>query len=415
MTDNTRRVSVPAHAFNACYLPYLTAQQRYQIFFGGAGSGKSVFVATRCMLDALCGRSTLVVREVARTLRQSSFAEIEKAIARFGVQQHFKVRSSEMTITCLLSGAQILFAGLDDVEKVKSITPQHGVLTDIWIEEATQTGHSDIKQLEKRLRGISRHKKRLTMTFNPVSRGHWLYERFFTGFGDDQTLLDTPDLLILRTTYRDNAFLTAEDCRAMEAEQHQYYRQVYTLGQWGEVGETILTGWRAEDLAPQLAAADCLRCGLDFGFAQDPCAAVLVQYDRTRKRILVLKEFYARGLTNDVLAQRMSAFALGVAVICDSAEPKSIAELRRMGIPAFPARKGPDSVLHGIQWLQQHDIIVDVRCTHIQKELMQYRWRKDTNGDPMPVPEPGNDHLLDALRYALEGDRIASFAAAQRR
>ena len=355
MTDNTRRVSVPAHAFNACYLPYLTAQQRYQIFFGGAGSGKSVFVATRCMLDALCGRSTLVVRGVARTLRQSSFAEIEKAIARFGVQQHFKVRSSEMTITCLLSGAQILFAGLDDVEKVKSITPQHGVLTDIWIEEATQTGHSDIKQLEKRLRGISRHKKRLTMTFNPVSRGHWLYERFFTGFGDDQTLLDTPDLLILRTTYRDNAFLTAEDCRAMEAEQHQYYRQVYTLGQWGEVGETILTGWRAEDLAP------------------------------------------------------------GVAIICDSAEPKSIAELRRMGVPAFPARKGPDSVLHGIQWLQQHDIIVDMRCTHIQKELMQYRWRKDTNGEPMPVPEPGNDHLLDALRYALEGDRIASFAAARSR
>ncbi len=415
MTDSSRRLSVPAHAFNDCYLDCLTAPQRHQLYFGGAGSGKSAFVAARCMLDALCGRSTLVVRQVARTLRFSCYNEISKAITRFGAQEHFRMNRTEMSITCLRSGAQILFAGLDDVEKVKSITPENGVLTDIWVEEATETGQSDIQQLEKRLRGLSRHTKRLTMTFNPVSRGHWIYQRFFGAFADDRTKLVTPDLLILRTTYRHNRFLTADDRRAMEAESDRYFRQVYTLGQWGEMGDAILTRVKTEDLSALFKTADVLRCGLDFGFAKDPCAAVLAHYDRARKRIYILKEFSAHSLTNDLLADRLRAFAPGVPVTCDSSEPKSIAELRRLGVPAYPARKGPDSVLHGIQWLMQHELIVDTRCTQTIRELTQYRWRRDARGNALPIPETGDDHLIDALRYALEGDRLAAYAAAQRR
>ncbi len=410
-----RRLIVPAHAFNACYIKHLTAPQRYQIFFGGAGSGKSVFVADRCMLDALCGRSTLVVRQVARTLRNSCYNQIAKSIVRFRAQEHFRMNRTEMSMTCTYSGAQILFTGLDDTEKVKSITPESGVLTDIWVEEATETRQEDIRQMEKRLRGLSRHRKRLTMTFNPVTRGHWIYRRFFDGFGDDRNELVTEDLLILRTTYRDNRFLTNDDRRSYEGESDRYFRQVYTLGQWGETGEAIFTRWRAEDLSGISRTADTLRCGLDFGFANDPSAAVLVHYDRAHKRVYVLKEMCLRGLTNDLLADRLRAFASKVPVTCDSAEPKSIAELRRLGIPAHPARKGPDSVLHGIQWLMQHELVVDTRCTHMQQELMSYRWRRDARGDALPIPEAGEDHLMDSLRYALEGDRLANWASAQPR
>ncbi|NLX83229.1 MAG: PBSX family phage terminase large subunit, partial [Clostridiales bacterium] len=143
------------------------AQQRTQIFYGGAGSGKSVFLAARTVLDALTGRNTLIVRKVARTLRASCFAEAQKCIARFSLSDFFRINKTEMSITCVRNGAQLLFLGLDDVEKIKSITPLSGALTDIWVEEATETAYHDIKQLEKRLRGASAHTKRLTLSFNP--------------------------------------------------------------------------------------------------------------------------------------------------------------------------------------------------------------------------------------------------------
>jgi phage terminase large subunit len=404
MAAEPRWLIVPAGFFNACYARHLTAPQRYQIFFGGAGSGKSVFVASRVVLDAMCGRSTLVVRQVARALRASCLNEVVKAAGRLGLAGFFALNRTDMTYTCQVSGAQVLFAGLDDVEKVKSITPAKGVLTDVWVEEATETAWADVKQLEKRLRGISRHPKRMTLTFNPVSRGHWIYGEFFAGFADDQRELVTDRLLILRTTYRDNRFLTADDRAAIEGERDGYFRSVYTLGEWGDTGSAIFTAWRAEDLSALRKRADCLRCGLDFGYAGDPAAAVLAHYDRRNKRLYILDELYLRGLSNDGLAARLKAFAGGCPVVCDSAEPKSIAELRRLGVRAHPARKGPDSVLHGIQWLRQHEMVVDARLTHIKEELANYRWRKDSRGQAMPIPEPGQDHLIDALRYAMEGD-----------
>ena len=348
-------------------------------------------------------QSTLVVRQVARALRASCLNEVVKAAGRLGLAGFFALNRTDMTYTCQVSGAQVLFAGLDDVEKVKSITPAKGVLTAVWVEEATETAWADVKQLEKRLRGISRHPKRMTLTFNPVSRGHWIYGEFFAGFttpagaGDGQAADPAHDL-------PGQPLLMADDRAAIEGERDGYFRSVYTLGEWGDAGSAIFTAWRAEDLSALRKRADCLRCGLDFGYAGDPAAAVLAHYDRRNKRLYILDELYLRGLSNDGLAARLKAFAGGCPVVCDSAEPKSIAELRRLGVRAHPARKGPDSVLHGIQWLRQHEMVVDARLTHIKEELANYRWRKDSRGQAMPIPEPGQDHLIDALRYAMEGD-----------
>jgi len=410
LTKTAPQLLVPARAFNAVYLPYLQAPQRVQLFFGGAGSGKSAFLAARAVLDALSGRNTLVVRQVARTLRASCFAEVQKSISRFGLSHMFSISKSELSVTCYSNGAQLLFLGLDDVEKVKSLTPRRGALTDIWVEEATETRRADLRQLEKRLRGPSAHSKRLTLSFNPVSRGHWLYKEYFAAFPEDRGLLITPDLLILRTTYRDNRFLAPDDIRALEAEKDPYFHQVYTLGEWGQLGGSVFSNWAVGE-PPREIDRTWLRCGLDFGYAADPAAAVLAAFDRKKGTLYILEEFKQAGLTNDLLALRLKALCGTLPVTCDSAEPKSIAELRRHGVQALPARKGPDSVLHGLQWLNQQKMVLAPKCVHLREELLGCRWADDGHGGFLPRPA-GEDHLIDALRYAMERDSQGQAALA---
>jgi len=401
MKGERPRLLVPAGAFNPAFLPHLLAQERVQLFYGGAGSGKSAFLASRVVLDALCGRNTLVARKVARTLRASCFTEVNKAIRRLGLGGFFKANVSQMQITCTKNGAQILFTGLLDVEKVKSLSPARGALSDIWVEEATEVSREDVKQLEKRLRGPSPHAKRLTLSFNPISRNHWLYREYFAGVPEDQAVYRADNLLIMHSSYRDNRFLTPDDVRALEGEQDPYFREVYTLGRWGQAGGAILSRWRVAPILPG-EIRQPLRLGLDFGYARDPAGALKVSFDRQKKRILVLDELYERGWHNARLAEALKSFAGRLPITCDSAEPKSIAELRRLGLQALPAKKGPGSLSHGLQWLSQHEIIIAPHCVNLQEELSQYRWREGPLGH-LPIPQ-GEDHLIDALRYALEGD-----------
>ena len=411
----SRRLILPREALNAVYLPYLAAPQRYQIYFGGASSGKSCFLATRLVLDTLSGRNTLIVRAVARTLRTSCWNEVQKAMSRLGLAACFQVNRTDMTITARNNGAQMIFAGLDDVEKIKSITPQRGALTDVWIEEATEVRYSDFKQLDKRLRGQTQHVKRMTLSFNPVYKTHWLYREFFSRWDESKTALLLPELSILKTTYRDNGFLTDDDRAALENEKDPYYRAVYTLGEWGVLGENIFTRWRTEDLSHLRLSAEKNLFGLDFGFASDPCACVRCLYDRSQKRVYVLDELYLKGLTNDRLAEQLHVFAPRSYVTCDSAEPKSIADLKRCGVLALPAKKGPDSLMHGIQWLRAQEIVVDVRCENMKRELTLYQWKRDRDGNAIREPVDRDNHLLDALRYALEGEMNARYAAVQPR
>lgn len=402
-------------AFNDVYFEHLTNNHSTQIFFGGSSSGKSYFLAQRAVKDLLKGRNYLILRNVARTLRASTWNEVVKAIRRMGLAGFFKFGVSDMTITCTLNGSQILFAGLDDVEKVKSITSAQGVLTDVWIEEATETEWDDYKQLEKRLRGASKHPKRITLSFNPVYKTHWIYKEFFGIWDESQNYAENELLSILKTTYKDNRFLTAEDVFRLENEKDPYYYQVYTLGNWGSLGDVIFKNWHVEDLTEYAKQADKLYFGLDFGFSSDPAAVVKVAYDKPRKKIYILDELYERGLTNGMLASVLKPFSASNYVTCDTAEPKSIMELKQLGINAVSAKKGPDSVEHGIQWLQGHEIVVDVKCQNMKNELSTYQWRRDKDGNSMKVPAAGNDHLCDALRYALESESLARFATTYNR
>jgi len=403
-------VDIDPAVFNDAYIPCLNEMARIQIYYGGASSGKSVFLAQRDIRDIMKGgRNFLVCRQVARTLRGSVVQEITKVIRDWGLSDLFSINKTDGTVTCV-NGYQIIFAGLDDVEKLKSLTPAKGVFTDVRIEEATEIERSSIiKQLLKRQRGGSeKTPKRLMLSFNPILQSHFIYADYFSmiGWTDDQKEYKSPDLYILKTTYRDNRFLTREDVRGLENEKDKYYFDVYSEGNWGILGYVIFTNWRVEDLSGMQAQFTNHRNGLDFGFSADPAALWVSHYDAKHKRIYIFDELYERGLTNDLLAVEVKNRIGSDYVVCDSAEPKSIAELQQYGVSALAAVKGKDSVLFGIQWLQQQEIIIDAKCVNAKNEISTFHWQEDANGNAIRKPVEKNDHLIAAGRYAHEGDMI---------
>lgn len=403
-------VEIHTEVINDAYLPYMDNLARVQIYYGGAGSGKSVFLAQRAVYDLLRGgRNYLICRAVGRTIRGSVFTEIQRIIYGWGLGGLFNINKSDMLITCT-NGYQIIFAGLDDVEKMKSLTPAKGALTDVWVEEATEVSRDVIKQLQKRQRGGDASiPKRLTMSFNPILQTHWIYGEYFgsVNLTDTQTSYQSDDLSILRTWYIHNRFLTPDDINDLESETDKYYRDVYTFGKWGILGHVIFSNWRVEDLSEMRNQFTNARDGLDFGFSADPAALVVTHYDRERKTIYIYDELYERGLTNDVLAAEVKSKVGNTGVVCDSAEPKSIAELVQHGVLATGAVKGKDSVLHGIQWLQQQEIVIDVSCINTKNEFVQYHWKEDAAGNALRQPVDRDNHLIDALRYAYERDATA--------
>lgn len=403
LTMAHRVVDINPAIYNDAYRPYLNDTTQTQIFFGGSSSGKSYFaIGQRMIIDLMKGeRNYLAVRNVGKTLKTSIYNEAVKSISRMGVQELFTINKTDMTITCR-NGYQAILKGLDDVEKIKSITPEKGVLTDILIEEATETKRDDVRQLVRRLRGRSDVKKRLTMLFNPVYRSHWIYQDYFTGhWGDSDTFYKDEELLILKTTYSDNLkHLESGDVAVLENETNKYWYDVFTLGNWGVLGELVFTNWRVESLQGHMF--DTFYNGLDFGYSNDPTA---VTRSSVRGKTLYVLDvpIYEKGLTNDVIADRLKPIIHDDVIRCDSAEPKSIAELKDRGIMAIGARKGPGSVNYGIQYLQQFEIIVDPKCQQLINELQLYQWDKDKDGNVINTPVDKYNHAIDSLRYAHDG------------
>ena len=237
---------------NECYYPLYSNKSRYLVLMGGGGSGKSVFTAQKILVRMLCEEKhrILVVRKVAKTLRESVFALLRGIISEWGLSELFTVNKSDMTIKCL-NGNEILFAGLDDVEKLKSIYN----VTSIWIEEASEIETGDFRQLDIRLRGETKQYKQIIITFNPVSVNHWLKTEFF-----DTNKANTTTS---HTTYRDNKFLDKEAIEVLESfkETDPYYYQVYCLGEWGVLGKTIFDAQKVNERIRELREKKPLKRG----------------------------------------------------------------------------------------------------------------------------------------------------------
>lgn len=242
------QVTIPREAFNPLFRPYLTDNtHRYLILYGGAGSGKSVFAVQRFLYRLLtlplC--NILVVRAVAATNRDSTYALFRQVISKWGLSELFSCKDSDLRISCA-NGNSVIFKGLDDTEKLKSITFPKGELTDIWIEEASEVLEEDFNQLDVRLRGKGAHKQ-MVLTFNPVSVLHWLKLRFFDR--------KDPRALVLKSTYKDNQFLDEDYKRTLEGykDTDPYYYSVYCLGEWGVLGQTIFDAQKVSERLSQLA------------------------------------------------------------------------------------------------------------------------------------------------------------------
>ena len=225
-------IKVNKNVFNDVYLPYLENDDRYLIFYGGGSSGKSYFIAQRYIFRLIhpIRHNLLVVRQTGDTNRKSTFPLLKQVISNWNLAKYFKINESDMRIKCLLTKNEVAFAGLDDVEKIKSITFENGELTDIWVEEATECQEADINQLKVRLRG-GKTKKQIVLSFNPINIQHWIKGHF----------IDSKLATVCFSTYKDNKFLTDDDRKALEDLKYtdEYTYNVYCLGQWGILGKTV--------------------------------------------------------------------------------------------------------------------------------------------------------------------------------
>ena len=231
---NEISIQISSKVFNKSFIKYLDNDKRYLVFYGGAGSGKSYFIGERFIYKMLKSKTfnLLVVRKTGKSNRDSTFALFKQIINKWNLYKHFKINESDLRIKCLLNNNEIVFAGLDDVEKLKSITFSKGELTDVWIEEASEVLEADFNQLDVRLRGKGT-KKQIVISFNPIDVNHWLKKRFFDRTDDN--------IEIYHSTYKNNDFLDEDYKRLLESykETDPYYYDVYCLGRWGVLGKGV--------------------------------------------------------------------------------------------------------------------------------------------------------------------------------
>lgn len=384
-------------AFNAWIYDIIADySHRFEVYYGGAGSGKSFGACQKILLKALNEqRRILVIRKVGATIKHSVFELFINLLLSAGQYPYAKINRSDFQIT-LSNGSQFIFKGLDDPEKIKSITG----ITDIVIEEATEITKEDFTQLNLRLRPPENVKNpQIYLMFNPVSKANWVYSAFFVH--------PPKDCLVVRTTYKNNRFLTPDYIQQLEDMQRRnpaYYR-IYALGEFATLDKLVFPVYEKRLISQQETAGLPLFIGLDFGYTNDPTALIWGCYDKPRKRVYITGEYYKTGLLNDEIAKIILALGFEKEIItADSAEKKSIEEIRRLGVRRIrPAEKGPDSVLSGIQFIKQHDLIVDERCPHFIEELENYTWLKDKKTDEyINKPIDCFNHGLDACRYGLE-------------
>ena len=407
-TSQLKNFKISKQLFNTAYLPLLEDYtKRFNVFFGGAGSGKSHFAVQKLILKYLKypNRKCLVIRKVSNTLRDSIFALFKSVLADWQLYGQCEIRETLLTID-LPNGSQIIFKGLDENEKIKSIAN----IDDIVVEECTELTLDDFTQLNLRLRSKNPNNQIICM-FNPVSKTNWVYNMWFS----NESTYNHENTTILHTTFKDNKFLPQDYVDAlleMEITNFTYYK-IYALGEFATLDKLIFNKWQETCFDyREIVKSDNKNIeaifGLDWGYTNDPTAFVCSLIDRVDKNLWIFDEFQEKGLTNDEIARRITDLGFKKEkIVGDSAEPKSIEELKRNGIERIVgAKKGKDSILQGIQYLQQFNIIIHSSCNFIIDEFRNYTWQKDKNGVYFNKPIDKFNHGLDALRYAANENNI---------
>lgn len=395
------KINIHKNIFNEVYLPYLDDYStRIIVFYGGAGSGKSHFVAQRLVYKGLKSvRKILVLRKVNRTTKASTFQLLLDTIKQFGIYDMCSINRTDFTIV-LPNGTQFLCMGLDDPEKIKSITG----LTDAWLEEATEFTLDDFSQVNLRIRDPKAEGQEVILSFNPVSKANWCYLQFFA---PNPELDDfRKNVRVVHTNYLDNPHLPQEYINTllqMKKTNEAYYK-IYALGEFGSLDKLVYNNWQVMDFDPKTLKGPLL-CGLDFGYTNDPTRFVASILCQDEGRIYIFKEWGGTGYLNDQIANAIKEMGFAKSIICaDSAEQKSIDEIKKAGVPRIkPCAKGKGSILQGIQKVQQFELIVAPSCKNTIEELSNYSWKKDKNTNEY-INEPIDtfNHCMDALRYSMQ-------------
>lgn len=385
------------------------SKKRYIVMKGSAGSGKSVDTAQNYILRLLIdkGRNLVCIRKSDITNRDSTYAELSGAIYRmFGekADKYFKVIQSPLKIECRANGNQIIFRGMNDErqrEKLKSITFKKGKLTDVWIEEATELTQADFEIIDDRLRGQLPEGQfyQIRMTFNPVSKTHWIKKVFFDR--------EDKNVLTHHSTYIQNRFIDEayreRMLRRKEVDPDGY--RIYGLGDWGEVGGIILSNWIAKEAPQDLNWYDDIAIGQDFGFNH---ANVILLLGIKDGDIYIIRELYVFNKdTSEIIELSEGKFPKDREMYCDSAEPDRIKMWKKAGYRARPVKKEKTTVKKyqatQIDWLKQRKIFIDPSCVNTIKEISQWKWKKDeATGEYLDEPVAFFDDAMAGLRYGVE-------------
>lgn len=385
------------------YGDFVNTKKRYRVCKGSRGSKKSKTTALDLIrkLKRYPQANALCVRRFSNTLRDSVYSDLKWAIHKLQMDDDWICTVSPMQFVNVFTGQKILFRGLDDGLKITSISVDYGVLCFVWIEEAYEiTNEDDFNKLDLSIRGEvpDGYFKQITLTFNPWSATSWLKARFFDT-PDDDTFTKT-------TTWECNEWLDESDRNIflkMKKNNPRRYR-IEGEGEWGIAEGLIYTNVVCEEFdVDEIRKIKGIKSAfnLDFGFT-DPNAFVCEMVDNAAMKIYIFDEWYQTGVTNKIIANKIKEMGYGgQKIVCDNAEPKSIAELQEEGIKAEPSRKGKDSVNHGIQLIQNYQIIVHPKCVEFYKEIRNYCWAKDKDGKLTDKPDHEFSHGMDSMRYGV--------------
>lgn len=395
------------------YATYWNYKGRYRVVKGGRGSKKSTTTALWIIYNMMKYplANTLVIRRVFNTHKDSTYTQLKWASNVLKVSHLWKFSKSPLEATYIPTGQKILFRGLDDPMSITSITVEHGHLCWCWFEEAFQVmNEDDFNKVDMSIRGElpKGYFKQITLSFNPWSEKHWLKKRFFDA--------EDEDVLAITTNYACNEFLGEDDKKLFEKMKINNPRRynIEGLGNWGIAEGLIYNNFEELDFdIEEIKKRKNIKSafGLDFGYTNDPTAFICSLVDLDNMEIFIFDEHYQKAMSNKMIVDMIKYKGYAKErIIGDSSEPKSIDDIKKQGIYRIKgARKGKDSILNGIQYIQDFKIYVHPKCENTIIELSNYVWdTKDGNAINKPIDD--YNHLMDALRYSLEDIRLGGKA-----
>lgn len=380
---------------------------------GGRGSTKSSFISIEIVLGIMKDASknimsnAVVFRRVKDVLRGSVFEQMLWAIEKLGVLPEWEVTYSPLKLTYKVTGQVILFKGADNPKKVKSIKVSKGYIKYLWYEEVDEFESYD------KIRNINQSIMRggpkfyVFYSFNPPeSQRNWCNQEVLEE-REDKYISSTTYLTVPKEWLGEQFIIEAEHLKKVNITKYEHDYLGKVTGTGGEVFKNLTIRAITDD---EIKVFDRLKNGLDFGYAADPLAYVLMNYDKPRKRIYIFGEIYKRQLSNSKAVEEIKKLnPLNKRVTADSAEPRTINEFKKLGLNIKGAKKGPDSIEHGLKFLSEEieEIIIDpIRCPNVKREFMEYEIEKDKDGNLKGEYPDKNNHTIDAVRYGMEDEML---------